>query len=150
LGVIEATTIIRAAECKPAQMLSGVLRWSSYFRPSLLVSNIRQGLPSWLAWQAVQRGWPLHVVVGPNQITGEGSDRQWLLLELWAAADDRMVADSVQERDEIIAEMAPLVGIEHILGMQVPNLGTNVVVSDAERGGHGSGYSPGGAQQQAT
>lgn len=134
VGVIDPFTIISADAARPAHYLNAVMSWSAKYRPSQLVTNLRQGFPTWMAYQAVFRGWPLRVVVGPNQISHEGSDRQWLLMELWAAADDRFVADSVEERDTIIEEMAPIMTMADVMGMRVPNTDRPVVPS-GEAGG---------------
>ena len=120
VALLDPTPIIEATSAKPGLKLKGMLKWSMAHKPSHLTSSLRSGLPVWMAYQAIQRGWPLTLVVAPNQISRSPSDRQPILLELWGLAQERIVTASFEERDDYVRQCAPILTIDHILTNTVP------------------------------
>ncbi len=120
VALIEATPIIEPTSAKPGLKLQAMLRWSMAHKPDHLTSSLRSGLPVWMAYQAIQRGWPLTIVVGPNQISRAPSDRQPILLELWGLAQERILTSSFEERDAYIRKSAPLLTMNHVLTNTIP------------------------------
>ena len=116
--------------CSPVRGINATVAWSRAFRPAALVSNLRPGLPCWLAWQALHRGWPLIAVVAQQQLERAPSDLQAHLYELYFAASERIVMDSVFERDSRVSQV-PSVTIENILGLTLPNMDPTAVLSKA-------------------
>lgn len=127
LGVFEPRLDTLKA-CSPMRGINATVAWGRRFQPAGLVSNLRPGLPCWLAWQAVQRGWPLTVVVARPQLERAPSDLQPHLYELFFSASERIIADSVFDRDSRVSRF-PCVTIREILGLALPILDPTAVLS---------------------
>ena len=128
LGVFEAhSTTMKSTT--PLKGITAALGWSRAYEPEGLVTNLRPGLPTWLAWRALQCGWRLTVVVASAQLNRAPSDVQEPLFELFHRADEKHVVDSVFDRDAFVQKF-PCVSIEHIMGLTLPIMGSRVVSSD--------------------
>lgn len=129
LGVVEAFNTIRDRGISIPVAQSSTRRWAHKFRPEELIINLRPGLPCWLGFYAVQRGWPLTVVVAENQLTKAPHDVQTLLVELWFKADRTHTCSDVFERDALIRSLVPVIGIDDIMRLDVPIMGEPVIPS---------------------
>lgn len=114
--------------CSPMKGINATVAWARKYRPAGLITNLRPGLPTWLSWQAVQRGWPLTVVVAAPQLERAPSDLQPHLYELYYAASERIVVDSVFERDSRVSQV-PCVTIREILRLALPIMDQTAVSS---------------------
>jgi hypothetical protein len=130
LGVCEARSTSLEGMRSPMKALRATAAWGAAFTPEALVSNLRPGLPCWLAWQAVHRGWPLRVIVAQQQLERAPSDIQDELYELFFAASSRLTVASVFDRDTAVSSV-PCVTIRNILDLTLPILDPTVVSSQA-------------------
>ena len=130
LGVVEPFAQIRSGGISIPVAQSATRKWAVKFRPDELIINLRPGLPCWLGFYAIQRGWPLTVVVAENQISRAPSDVQNLLVELWFKADRTHTCSDVFERDALIRSLVPVIGIDNIMRLTVPIMGEPVISSD--------------------
>ncbi len=129
IGVVEAFNTIRDRGISIPQAQAAARKWAMKYRPEELIINLRPGLPCWLGFYAVQRGWPLTVVVSENQLAKAPSDVQNLLIELWFKADRTHACADVFQRDALIRSLVPVVGIEEIMRLAVPIMGEPVIPS---------------------
>lgn len=115
--------------CAVAVGIRRTVAWAQAFAPAELVIPLRTGLPAWLGFQAVARGWKLRVIAAEDTLQRAQPDMLPLFLELWTASSDRQVVGSVAERDALVAQTVPIVTIRHILDLSVPIMGHAVVGS---------------------
>lgn len=111
----------------PASALRAVVAWSQAFKPERMVLPLRTGLPSWLGFQALQRGWPLSVVRAKGTLERAPVDVLPLLLELWLGAASRLEVSDVVERDRHVRALVPIITMREIMEMRLPKMGTDVV-----------------------
>lgn len=130
LGVIEPFAHIRDRGVSIPAAQAAARRWALKYRPDELIINLRPGLPCWLGFYAIQRGWPLTVVVAEQQVARAPSDVQSLLAELWFMADRTHTCSDVFQRDALIASLVPVIGIAHVMQLTVPIMGEPVIGSD--------------------
>ncbi len=128
VGCIEALDTTRQHASPPIFQRAARV-WAHRFDVEELFINLRPGLPCIMGWYAVQRSWPLTVVVSEKQLELAPSDIQAGLMELWHRANRRHIARDVVERDMLITHIVPLLGIADLMSGRVPIIEHDVVPS---------------------
>lgn len=126
IGALQSQHEVRQT-LMPAPALRAVTAWAQRYRPAELVIPLRTGLPSWLGFQALQRGWPLSVVRARGTLERAPMDVLPLLLELWLGAASRLDVSDVVERDRHVRALVPIITMREIMEMRLPKMGTDVV-----------------------
>ena len=126
LGALQSQIEVQRV-VNPAAGLRAVVAWAQRWRPAELFIPLRTGLPCWLGFQALQRGWPVAIVVAPDTLDRSPDDVQPLLFELVLGAARRIDVGSWRERDELVRSTVPILGIEEILRLALPKIDPHAV-----------------------
>ena len=113
IGIIQGWSHMREASVSPPVMLRAISRAVALWRPELLVTNLRAGPATWLAFHGHAKGWDVRAIVSQTQLRDAPMPHREHMRELLELIE-HAVMPTPRARDEAIEntvyELVDIVG----------------------------------------